>query len=150
MSPRSKREYIEAIFLRYKKASRKEKTTILDEFSTICGYHRKHAIRLLRGFKRFTKPKAKKRGRPSVYRRDDIVDPLKTIWLGANLPCSKRLKAILPLWLPGYRQQFGNLSLKTRTALVRISPATIDRVLRPVRIHYRKRGRPTTRPGSLL
>ena len=150
MSPRSKREYTEAIFLRYKKASRKEKTTILDEFSTVCGYHRKHAIRLLRGFKRFTKPKAKKRGRPAVYHRDDIMDPLKTIWLGANLPCSKRLKAILPLWLPGYRQQFGNLPLKTRTALSTISPATIDRVLRPVRIHCRKRGRPTTKPGSLL
>jgi len=32
MSPRSKREYVEAIFLRYKKASRKEKTTILGKF----------------------------------------------------------------------------------------------------------------------
>jgi hypothetical protein len=43
MSPRSKREYVEAIFLQYKKASRKEKTTILDQFCTVCGYHRKHA-----------------------------------------------------------------------------------------------------------
>jgi hypothetical protein len=30
MSPQSKREYIEAIFLRYKKASLKEKTLILN------------------------------------------------------------------------------------------------------------------------
>jgi hypothetical protein len=86
MSPRSKREYVEAIFLRYNKASRKEKTTILDQFCAVCGYHRKHAIRLLRGFKRFTKPKARKRGRPSVYHRDDILHPLKRIWLGVNLP----------------------------------------------------------------
>jgi len=35
MSPRSKREYLEAIFLRYKGASRKEKTTILDEFCAV-------------------------------------------------------------------------------------------------------------------
>gem|GEM_PF-1801985 len=55
MSPRSKREYIEAIYLRYKHTSRNEKTHIIDEFCTICGYHRKHAIRLLKGFKRFTK-----------------------------------------------------------------------------------------------
>jgi hypothetical protein len=150
MSPRSKREYTEAIFLRYKKASRKEKSTILDEFCTVCGYHRKHAIRLLRRFKRFTQPKAKKPGRSSLYSTPEVINPLKKIWLAANLPCSKRLKAILPLWLPGYRQQFGNLTLKTWTALLTISPATIDRLLRPVRIHYRKRGRPTTKPGSLL
>jgi hypothetical protein len=48
MSPRSKREYLEAIHLRYKKASRKDKTVILDEFCATSGYHRKHAIRLLR------------------------------------------------------------------------------------------------------
>ena len=150
MSPRSKRDYVEAVFLQYKHASRKEKTRILDQFCTVCGYHRKHAIRLLRGFKRFTKPKARKRGRPSVYHRDDIVHPLKRIWLGANLPCSKRLKAILPLWLPGYRVQFGTLSTKAATALVSISPATIDRVLKPLRVSYHKRGRATTKPGTLI
>jgi hypothetical protein len=32
MSPRSKKEYLETIFLRYKKASSKEKTVILNEF----------------------------------------------------------------------------------------------------------------------
>ncbi len=150
MSPRSKRDYVEAIFLRYKHASRKEKTTILDQFCTVCGYHRKHAIRLLRGFKRFTKPKAKKRGRPSLYHKSDITNPLKSIWLAANLPCSKRLKAILPLWLPGYGQQFGAPCPDATDALLRISAATIDRVLKPVRIHYRKRGRATTKPGTLL
>jgi hypothetical protein len=141
---------VEAIFLRYKKASRKEKTAILDEFSSVCGYHRKHAIRVLRGFKRFTKPKAKKRGRPSVYHRADIVGPLKTIWLGANLPCSKRLKAILPLWLPGYGNRFATLAPAVTTALMSISPATIDRVLKPLRVSYRKRGRATTKPGTLI
>jgi hypothetical protein len=41
MSPRSKREYLEAVFLRYKGASRKQKTTILDELCAVSGYHRK-------------------------------------------------------------------------------------------------------------
>jgi hypothetical protein len=150
MSPRSKQEYVEAIFLRYKRASRKEKTTILDQFCTVCEYHRKHAIRLLRGFKRFTKPKAKKRGRPSRYQTPAILNPLKTIWVAANLPCSKRLKAILPLWLAGYSKQFGTLSPDTTDALVSISPATIDRVLKSVRVSYHKRGRATTKPGTLL
>jgi hypothetical protein len=66
MSPRSKKEYRETIFLRYKRATRKEKSRILDEFCATCGYHRKHAIRILRAFKRFTKPKPKKRGRRAV------------------------------------------------------------------------------------
>lgn len=97
MSPRSKKEYVEAIHLRYKNASRYEKTIILDEFCATCRYHRKHAIRMLRRFKRFTRPRTKKRGKPAVYRSENILKPLQQIWLSANLPCSKRLKAILPL-----------------------------------------------------
>ena len=150
MSPRSKKEYIEAIFLRYKKATCKEKTIILDEFCATCGYHRKHAIRLLRRFKRFIKPKAKKRGRSPVYHQEVILKPLKQIWLAANLPCSKRLKAILPLWLPGYVQSFGNLPSEVSQALLTISAPTIDRFLNPIRIQYKKRGRTTTKPGTLL
>jgi hypothetical protein len=37
MSPRSKREYTEAVFLRYRNASRKEKTSFLDEFCATPG-----------------------------------------------------------------------------------------------------------------
>jgi hypothetical protein len=54
MSPRARMEYLETIYLRYKKASVQEKTLILNEFCLNCGYHRKHAIRLLNQFKRFT------------------------------------------------------------------------------------------------
>jgi hypothetical protein len=150
MSPRSKKEYIEAIHKRYKHASRSGKKVILDEFCATSGYHRKYAIVLLKGFKRFRKPVWKKRGRKPVYRKDGIMKPLKKIWLAANLPCSKRLKAILPLWLPGYNQQFGPLSLDIAQALRHISPATIDRLLKPSRSRYGKRGRSTTRPGTLL
>jgi len=150
MSPRSKKEYIEAIFLRYKKAPYHQRTIILDEFCATCGYHRKHAIRLLRSFKRFVKPKVRKRGRSPVYQRDLILKPLKQIWLAANLPCSKRLKAILPFWLPGYVQSFGHLPSEISQALLSISAATIDRLLHPIRIQYKTRGRTTTKPGTLI
>jgi len=143
-------EYLETIYLRYKKASLKGKTLILNEFCLNCGYHRKHAIRLLSHFKRFTKPKPKKRGRPSTYKDPSILQPLKKIWLAANLPCSKRLKVILPLWLPGYVKEFGSLPLDVVQALRRISRATLDRLLEPTRIKYRGRGRSTTKPGTLL
>ena len=150
MSPQSKREYVEAVFLRYKKASRSEKTAILDEFCATCNCHRKHAIRVLRKFKRFVKPKAKKRGRTSVYNKEPILKPLRLIWKASNLPCSKRLKAILPLWLPGYIKSFGPLPDDIEKALLTISPATIDRLLKPVKAKYKLHGRATTKPGTLL
>ena len=150
MSPRSKKEYIGTIVERYKKATRKQKTLILDEFCSTLHCHRKHAIRTLKNFKRFRKPKNNKRGRKPLYAHPSILKPLKKIWLTANLPCSKRLKPILPLWLPGYMESFGPLSPKALNVLSRISPATIDRILSPSRIHYKKRGRATTKPGTLL
>jgi hypothetical protein len=150
MSSRSKREYLEAIYLRYRRGSRKNKAIILDEFCAACGYHRKHAIRLLRKFTRFIKPKENKRGRTPLYNKEAIVKPLKKIWLSANLPCSKRLKAVLPLWLPGYIQEYGNIPEEVTEALIAISPATIDRLLKPVRVKYKGRGRSTTKPGTLL
>ena len=150
MSPQSKEEYFEVLYKRYKEASRKEKTVIINECCAVCGYHRKHAIRRLRGYKRFTKQKAKKRGKPDVYNKDAIIRPLKQIWLTANLPCSKRLKAILPIWLPKYSEHFGQLAEDILKALSAISPATIDRILKPVRSRYQKRGKSTTKPGTLL
>jgi len=100
MSPRSKREYTEAINLRYKNASRRKKTVILDEYCATCGCHRKHAIRVLRRFKRFTKPKAKKRGKPTFYQHEAILKPLKKIWLDANkLSLSIQLEKINPFLL---------------------------------------------------
>jgi len=150
MSPKSKREYREAVHLRYKNAPRHEKTAILDEFCATCGCHRKHAIRVLKRFKRFTKPKAMKRGKPPVYHNEAIINPMKEIWLAANLPCSKRLKVILPIWLPGYVELFGELTPEVTNALRNISHPTIDRILKPIRFHYTKRGRSTTKPGTLL
>lgn len=150
MSPRARMEYLESIHLRYKRASLKEKGIILDEFCVNCGYHRKHAIRLLNNFKRFTKPRPKKRGKPSIYNKDCILEPLKRIWLASNMPCSKRLKVILVIWMPFYAKEFGGLSLPVIKALMKISPSSIDRLLEPARIKYKRRGRSTTKPGTLL
>jgi len=57
----AKMEYLEEIYLRYNKANHKEKSVILNEFCKTCSYHRKHAIRALNNFNRFTKPKSRKR-----------------------------------------------------------------------------------------
>jgi hypothetical protein len=79
-----------------------------------------------------------------------LLVPLTRIWLAANLPCSKRFKAIIPLWLPGYVRTYGAISQELAGALLQISPTTIDRILRPVRATHTKHGRATTKPGTLL
>ena len=150
MSPQSKKEYLAAIFKRYRKATKAQKHLILDEFCSTTQYHRKHAIRLLRGFKRFTKPQPKPRGPKPVYDDPELLRALKKIWLAANQPCSPRLKASLPLWLPSYGPTFGELSPQVKRNLKRISATTIGRLLKPVRSQYKKRGRATTKPGTLL
>ena len=150
MSPRTKREVLEAIVVRYRKATRKTKTAILNEFCETCGYHRKHAVRLIATFRRFSKPAGRKRGRQPIYRPEEILQPLKRIWKQAYMPCSKRLKVAIPLWLPGYAKRYGALPLPVINALLRMSPATLDRMLKPVRATYRLHGRATTKPGTLL
>ena len=150
MSPQAKKEYLAAIVKRYKNASRSQKHVILNEFCAATDYHRKHAIRLIRGYKQFTKPQPKPRGPKPVYDSPELLKTLKKIWLASNQPCSPRLKASLPLWLPGYGATFGELPPQVLTDLEKISAATIGRLLKPVRIQYKKRGRATTKPGTLL
>jgi len=48
MGKNSKKAYLERIYDRYRKARQEEKRKLLDEFCDVCGYHRKHAIRLLK------------------------------------------------------------------------------------------------------
>ncbi|MDH4163348.1 MAG: integrase [Nitrospirota bacterium] len=150
MSPRSKREYLDAIVVRYRRAARKVKTAILSEFCTTCNYHRKHALRLLSTAQRFQKPKKQPRGRKPVYRSSELLVPLTRIWKAAYMPCSKRLTSIIPFWLPGYAKTYGPLPLPVVKALLRISPTTIDRMLKPVRAKHQFHGRATTKPGTLL
>jgi len=152
MSPRSKKEYIAAIRERYQKANRQEKATILNELCNTCGYHRKYAIQLLSP-KIVAKTKGKavqRRGRRTVYNCDAVLKVLKKIWLLSNLPCSKRFIVILPLWLAGYQKRYGKIDAETLQKLRSLSPATIDRLLKPVRVKHTKHGRSTTKPGTLL
>ena len=151
MSPVSRREYFQAIAQRYQHATRQVKSRILDEFCTICRYHRKYVITKLIATVRPPRPtRRKKPGRPSRYQRPEIQLPLQRIWQTAHYPCSKRLKAILPLWLTPYQQTFGHLAVAVCQALRTLSPATIDRLLRAVRVTSVRHALAATKPGRLL
>jgi hypothetical protein len=149
MSPVSRREYVQAILQRYQQASREAKSRILDELCAVSGYHRKWAIAKLRALSQ-PRPRHRKPGRPSAYAQAAILQPLRRIWQTAHYPCSKRLKMILPCWLAPYQQTFGPLAAPIQQALRRVSPATIDRLLRAVRVHSARHARAATKPGRLL
>lgn len=147
MTRTSIRELVESWRPRYLRASRKEKTRILDEFVALTGYHRKSAIRLLRhGYR---PPRLDRRGRPRRY-APDVKATLLAVWEAWGYICSKRLAPFLPE-IVAVLKRHGELRLRPETErlLLQVSPATIDRLLRP---HRPKplRGRTTTKPGTLL
>lgn len=139
--------YLIAICFRYAQATKSEKKLILDEFCTVCNYNRKYAIRLLH--RKQTMPK-QKRGPKPVYCGEALLTPLKAIWFAADQPCSKKLKAIIPAWLPGYESLYGSLEPKIKQKLLSISRNTIDRLLKPVRAINKIKGKCTTKPGLLV
>lgn len=149
MSKKSRKEYQETIRERYHQAERIDKQKILDEFCQVCGYNRKYAIRILnqpRKIKRLKKP-----GRPRHYHDPQIMDVLMDLWRVLNLPCSRRLKASIPLWLPHYEEWMEiTLPKETKEKLLSISPATIDRLMAHRKVQYTKLGLATTKPGSIL
>ena len=152
MGKRGKQEYLRAILKRYRLADKKEKRSILDEFCKVCDYNRKYAIRLLnRGEIQAGHRNNKPSGRHKKYDDPDLLEALKYVWGKLNLPCSKRLKVALPLWLPFYeRLKHFHLTSEQRSLLLCISSATIDRPMVPMRARARKLGLCTTRRGSLL
>lgn len=149
MRNQSKKEYITLLRERYELASRKERELILDELCATLGYHRKHAIRLLNSASAKKKPQClSKRGRKNQYDDPMILEVIIDIWRVTNLPCSKRLKAILPLWLPHYEAFIVPEPILQK--LQKISAATIDRLMEPSRAKYHKLGLSTTKPGSII
>ena len=148
MSQASKQEYLKRIYPRYEQAAGKEKRRILDEFCANCGYHRKHAIRLLNGPPPGEKPRRKRRPRKVTYGAR-VISILKAVWEAADYPWSVRLKALLPEWLPWIRQHF-RLSAEGERQLLAISARSIDYRLRPHKGRLRRRLYGRTKPGTLL
>jgi hypothetical protein len=146
MTLKSVKEYAAAVRGRYLIASREEKGRILDEFVKVTGYHRKAAIRLLTAT---AKPITGHRGRPTQYH--SALPSLKAIWEASDRLCSKRLAPFLPELIPVLQRNHElHLDINTQNQLLKMSPATMDRLLAPYRQTGGRKSPSTTRSGDLL
>jgi hypothetical protein len=143
MSLQSKREYSTQICFRYRRGGRVHKSKILDEYCQVCGYDCKYAIKRLA-----VDPQRPRRkpGRKPRYDKERLLPVLKRVWLASDQMCSKRLRAALPKWLP----HLSPLDVESKTQLLALSPATMDRLLQPLRVRYPGKGLGGTKPGTLL
>jgi hypothetical protein len=149
MSQTSKREMLAKMRERYARRGREGRGKLIDEVCAMCGYERKYAIKVLNG-KLPIGGSGCRRGGPHVRYGDAERAVLKVIWLAAEQPCGKRLKAALPLWLPYYESEHGAVESPVRKRLLEMSASTMDRLLSPCRVSLGSRGRCGTRPGTLL
>ncbi len=130
LSMATRRELINAVADRYRSSNRIEKQKILDEFIEVTGFHRKHAIRALRRTCEGIEPK----GSRKTSHDEAVVQALTILWEAADRICGKRLKIIVPTLVESM-ERHGHLSLDSdvRTAVIGMSAATMDRMLKPVR-----------------
>ena len=108
--------------------SRKEKSSILDEYCGNTGQNRKYVIRKIRSP---ISLKVKRRGRKKVIYDGYVKAALAKIWDIFDYPCGQRLAPLLKTEVDRLRQQEEVfISEEVAEKLKRISPRTIDRALR--------------------
>lgn len=163
LTMRERQAVTRTVALRYRGATKKKKGMILNEFIELTGYTRCYARLVLRqaskdGGSSRTRSAPAQRG-VSVKRRrqrgklydERVVGPLTEIWYILDCLCGKRLAPALQEVIPVLeRYQELKVEPEVRHKLLRISPATIDRLLAKERARLTLKGRAGTKPGTLL
>jgi hypothetical protein len=95
----------------------------------VTGYHRKHALRVL------MKPPVMRIAQPRGRLYDEAVrQALTVLWDAGDRICGKRLRALIPVLIEVMeRRGYLQFDRTVRSRLLRVSAATIDRLLRPLR-----------------
>lgn len=139
MKGQTRSSYIAFLRRCYQNFSRKDRGKVLDEMTRNLRIHRKSAIRIL------TRPETKsRRGRRAVY-GPTTRSHLAHLWKRMGYPCGRRLSAALPLWIDHYAVS-DVMTAEEKASLLRMSPATMDRVLRPQKAALRRKRMGGTSP----
>ncbi|MBI4654657.1 MAG: transposase [Nitrospirae bacterium] len=146
---------------RYQKARKKDKGTMLQEFVSLTGYRRSYASYVLSthgkrqriGRHKIIQANVRKRahrGRTKYY-GEEVRKPLIKVWYVMDCICGKRLAPVLGAVIRKLEQfREINIEEEVRQKILRISPATIDRLLEGERRKQTIKGRSNTKPGTLL
>jgi len=148
MSKISKREYLAEVKKKYRKADKKTKTQFLDDFCCFTKYNRNYALELLnkplpRKWKRY-------KSRPRYYDQS-VIDALKIIWEATDNICGERLHPYIPEMMAKliYCKEL-RVSDEVKEKLLKISLATVKRIVSKEKSRSLIRIGGTTRPGTLL
>jgi hypothetical protein len=157
MNMRTRKEVTKAVATRYRKGTRKSKECILDEFCKTTGYNRDYAATILRAKEVEESAKSLKQkhpphrsGRPPQY-TDHTRRILILLWNLFDRICAKRLAVLIRTALPSLcEDSFLGITAEQAHLLLTISPATIDRMIKPIRVRLQIRGHCYTRPSGGL
>lgn len=151
MSLKSRREYLVQIKPRYLKASKEEKSIMLDEYTKVTGLVRKYIIQILSAKVSDKDKKNHVRKRRKATYDVFVVIKLKKLWQLMDYPCGLRMKPMMAEWIRKLKS-FGEITLseEVENKLLKISASTIDRKLVKARVEEHRKTFSTTKPGTLL
>lgn len=144
----------------YRKASKKQKSIILDELTKILHMNRKYLAYLLRNAGRTIYSDRKirfiadpnlsqtsKRGRKKFY-TENLRKSLVELWRISGYVSSKHLVAFIRCNQDKLSSFFERLKPEVKEKLLKISASTVDRLLKPIRDHMKLQGRYKRNPYS--
>ncbi len=151
ISLKTRREILHALAKRYRRATRTGKTRTIDEVVAITGYHRKHVIRLLSSDWLETIAGSERRGVGRRVYDEAVKEALILIWEAADRICGRRLKVVIPSFVECMERN-GHMTLDpvVHEKILKISAATIDRLLKPIRAKAGDRRKRRRRYGPRL
>jgi len=135
LTMRQKKAVTKELKDRYQRASKKEKTMMLNEFIRLTGYNRCYACQILKKKERvlgylniagkrikYVADRKIKRKKKKIYDQEVLV-ALKEIWKICDYICSKRLAPFLSEVIPALEKRGGEikLNLKVREKLFTIT-----------------------------
>jgi hypothetical protein len=144
VTERARREYAAALRERYQAADKRGRGQLLDEYCRTTRCHRKTAIRRLA---RAAPATGRPPGRPRRY-GPELLPVLDRLWEASDHLCGKLLAPMIPPLLTALEHHHGlQIGGAVHDALLAASPATLDRLLRPLR---RRRARQPRRAAPAL